>query len=102
MRACTWTHTSIPFFASVLCKLKSENALDPLSKALKMNWGRDREETSPESFFFVFSRAAPMAYGSSQARGRIRAVATSLHHSHSKAGSEPHLQTTQLTATPDP
>ena len=27
------------------------------------------------------------AYGSSQARGRIRAVAASLHHSHSSAGS---------------
>ena len=32
---------------------------------------------------FVFSRAAPVAYGVSQARGLIRAVAASLHHSHS-------------------
>ena len=31
-----------------------------------------------------------MAYGSSQARGRIGA--TGLHHSHSNARSEPHLQ----------
>ena len=30
--------------------------------------------------FFVFSRAAPMAHGGSQARGRIRAVAAGLHH----------------------
>ena len=29
--------------------------------------------------FFAF-RAAPMAYGSSQARGQIRATAASLHH----------------------
>ena len=44
-----------------------------------------------------------MAYGGSQARGLIRAVATSLHHSHSDAGSELHLQPTpQLTATPNP
>ena len=43
-------------------------------------------------------RAVPMAYGSSQARGRIRAVAASLYHNHSKARSEPHLQPTpQLT-----
>ena len=31
--------------------------------------------------FFVCFRAAPMAYGSYQARGRIGAVAASLHHS---------------------
>ena len=44
-----------------------------------------------------------MAYGGSQARGRIGAVAASLRQSHSNAESEPHLQPTpQLTATPDP
>ena len=47
--------------------------------------------------------AAPTAYGGSQARGRIRAVASGLHYSHSNSGSEPHLQPTpQLTAIPDP
>ena len=52
---------------------------------------------------FVFSRAAPGAYGGSQARGLITTVATGLHHSHSNAGSEPHLwPTPQLMATPDP
>jgi len=57
------------------------------------------------SFFFVFfaiSWAAPAAYGGSQARGRIGAVAASLRQSHSNAGSEPRLRPTpQLTATPD-
>ena len=44
-----------------------------------------------------------MAYGSSQARDRIRATAVSLHHSHSNVGSKPHLRPIpQLTATPDP
>ena len=46
------------------------------------------------SFFFglfAISWAAPMAYGGSQARGLIGAVATSLCQSHSNAGSEPHL-----------
>ena len=38
---------------------------------------------------FAFSRAAPAAYGGSQARGRIRDVATGLRQSHSNAGSEP-------------
>ena len=42
-------------------------------------------------FFFAFFRAAPLAYGGFQARGLIRAVAASLHQSHSNAGSEPSL-----------
>ena len=39
-------------------------------------------------------RAALAAYGGSQARGRIGATAAGLNHSHSNAGSEPHLQPT--------
>ena len=60
-------------------------------------------------FFFFFiglfaiSWAALAAYGGSQARGLIRAVAPSLCQSHSKAGSEPHLQPTpQLAAMQGP
>ena len=58
-------------------------------------------------FFFLsfcyFSWAAPAAYGGSQARGLIGAVAAGLHQSHSNLGSELHLRPTpQLTATPDP
>ena len=53
--------------------------------------------------FLLFLWAAPVAYGGSQARGRIGAVATGLRQSHSNTGSEPRLQPTpQLTATPDP
>ena len=53
-------------------------------------------------YFFALSRATHAAYGSSQARGLIRAVAPGLHHSHSNVGSEMHLRPTpQLTATPD-
>ena len=48
----------------------------------------------------VFSRAAPMAYGSSQARGGIGAIAAGLCHSHSNKGSEPRVRPTpKLTAT---
>ena len=47
--------------------------------------------------------ATPSAYGDSQARGLIGAVAANLRQSHSNVGSEPCLQTTpELTATPDP
>ena len=52
---------------------------------------------------FALSRAAPLTYGDSQARGPIGAVAAGLRHSHSNAGSELCLQPTlQLTAMPDP
>ena len=47
--------------------------------------------------------AAPAAYGGSQARGLIGAVATGLCQSHSNGGSQPGLQPTpQLTAIQDP
>ena len=54
------------------------------------------------SFFCLF-RAAPTAYGGSQAKGPIGATAISLCQSHSNARSEPCLQPIpQLTATSDP
>ena len=40
---------------------------------------------------FLSFRVATMAYGGSQARGRIGAVAAGLHHSHSNTRFEPHL-----------
>ena len=53
------------------------------------------------SCLFAFSRAAPMAYGGSQATGLVGAVAAG--HSHSHTRSEPRLQPTpQLTAMLDP
>ena len=52
---------------------------------------------------FAVSWAAPAAYGGSQARGQIGAVAIGLRQSHSNVGSELHLQPTpQLMATLDP
>ena len=52
---------------------------------------------------FAFSWAAPMAYGGSQARGLIGAVAAYLHQSHSKVGSELRLRPTpQFMSMPDP
>ena len=52
---------------------------------------------------FLLFRATSVAYGYSQARGWMRAVAAGLHHSHSNTGSKPCLQPTpQLMAMPDP
>jgi len=56
-------------------------------------------------FFFFFglfaiSWADPVAYGGSQARGPIGAVATGLRQSHSKVGSEPRLQPTPQLVNP--
>ena len=54
-------------------------------------------------YLFAFSRAASVAYGGSQAKGQIGAIAAGLHQSHSNGGSEPRLRPTpQCTATPDP
>ena len=53
--------------------------------------------------FFRAAYTACATYGSSQARGPIRAIASSLHHSHSNMRSELRLRPTpQLTAMPDP
>ena len=52
------------------------------------------------AFFFLIFRTEPVAYGGSQARGPVRAVAAGLHQSHSNVGSELCLQPIpQLTAT---
>ena len=42
-------------------------------------------------FFFFYFRAAPEAYGGSQARGRVGTTAAGLGHRHSSAGSKPSL-----------
>ena len=58
------------------------------------NFGRKLDFLNFYLFYFIFClfvfffRVAPAAYGGSQARGQIRAVAASLYHSHSNARSE--------------
>ena len=42
-------------------------------------------------YWFICFPYVPTAYGGSQARGRIRATAARLHHSHSNARSKPRL-----------
>ena len=71
--------------------------------------GKPAEQRWPPMVLGVFfgllaiSWAAPTAYGGSQARGLIGAVAASLCQSQSNVGSEPRLAPTpQLTAMPDP
>ena len=54
------------------------------------------------TYLLVF-RATGVSHRGSQARGPIGAIDADLHHSHSNAGSEPHLRPIpQLTAMPDP
>ena len=54
-------------------------------------------------FFFLLLRAAPVAYGSSQARDRIRTLTASLCQSHNNPSAKIHLPPTpQIMATPDP
>ena len=61
----------------------------PGSAPLKYEgYTKERKHYNYGHFFFFFSffglfRAAPAAYGSSQARGGIGAVAAGLHQSHS-------------------
>ena len=77
-------------------------------QALQSSWkGWDPLLPTAYSFLFVCLfvsfRAAPTAYGGSQARGVIRAVGISLRQSHSNARSKLQLQTTpQLTGMLDP
>ena len=53
-------------------------------------------------FLFCLCRAVPKAYGSCQARSLIRAVATDLFYSLSKARSKSHLPPTPQLARDDP
>ena len=54
-------------------------------------------------YFFCLFRATPTAYGGSQARGWIGAVAAGLQHNHSNAECKPWVwPTAQLLATLDP
>ena len=56
-----------------------------------------------KKIFFCFFRATPATHGDAQARSRIRAVATGLHHSHSNTRSSCIWDLNQqLKATLDP
>ena len=65
-------------------------------KENKHKWVRRKNKTSWLWMRFItiiiiiilFFRAAPRAYGNFQARGQIRATASSPHHSHSNVGSK--------------
>ena len=98
-----------------MCACACERDTERQTETVSETEGRERERgKSLQSFvlsvclfvclfcLFAISWAAPMAYGGSQARGRIGAVAAGLHQSHSNMGSEPYLRPTpQLMATPD-
>ena len=75
---------------------------EPLSLTLRLlcswvfekhwgSWGKSLTDIRKHDFFFFLFRATGMAYGSSQARGRIQTTAAALCHSHNNARSEPCL-----------
>ena len=84
--------------------------LSPLPQTPREDLGAtDSESVKPGlksqfgKFFFWGEGGTPVAYGSSQTRGWIRAIAASLHHSHNNLGSKLHVwPTPQLRAMPDP
>ena len=68
-----------------------------------LGWRHPHEKLKNFFFFFFFFKAAAVAYGGSQARGQIRAVAAGLCHNHSNARSKTCLQpVSQLKAALDP
>ena len=83
---------------SVLCSFSRDLNISPAVLTATL-------QCRPYYSFFSFGLfgAILAAYGSSQARGRIRAATASIHHRHSSTGSKPHLwPTPQLMAMPDP
>ena len=59
-------------------------------------------QTRAVLFFFFFFCLLPVAYGGSQARGQIGAVAANLHHSPAIPDRSHVCDKPQLTAKPDP
>ena len=79
-------------FSTVNGQALSMRSVGSRRRALKMDASSGLKGSLFSFFFFSIFRATPTAYGSSQARIRIRAIAASLHHSHSNAESKPRLQ----------
>ena len=68
-----------------------------------INFKKSKEKSALNYHFFFLFTAAAVAYGSSWARGQIRAAASSLWYSHSSARSElPLWHSLLLVAMPDP
>ena len=105
MSSCT--SPALETFQRQRCGPRAESLSGLLFHLKYQSWIRDwlvgRGEFFFLFFFLPFLGPLPAACGGSQARGPTGALATGLDHSHSNAGSKPHLwPTPQLTATPDP
>ena len=91
-------HNFLYFENSVICQDEEKKMTSHFLKSGLVTVTYKGENTAIERqiifFFFVFlpfSRAAPAAYGGSQARGLIGAVATSLRQSTATATQDPSL-----------
>ena len=102
---CPFFNLDICFFVVELCELFAHFGSQDLVGCIICKDFLPFCGLSSQDLFVVCldSRAAPMAYGSSQARGRIGTTAASLCHSHSNVQSEMRLQPSpQLMAMLDP
>ena len=78
------------------CKVDTSHCHPLHPEGLQQNKAHSIATSAVSPFIYLFKlffalRAAPVAYGSSQARGGIQAATPSLCHSHSNTRSEPHL-----------
>ena len=97
---CAWIYESmcVCFCVCIIIEWRERRISEPLSNPLAEEDYNQHGFLSLRLYTFFF-RAAPAAYGHSQARGQIRATAASLHYSHSNTGSELRLwRMPQLTA----
>ena len=86
----THTHTHTHLFSHIIFHLPSCSITSDFVK-FPVLYSRTSLLIHSVSFFFLF-RTEPVARGSSQARGHLRAAASGLHHSHSNSGPEPPLR----------
>ena len=85
----------LPYAADTAIKKKRKRKKQKERKGKKPSF-------SQEIYLFIYLAATPLAYGGSQARSQIGAIAAGLCLRHIHTGSKPHLRPTpQLTATPD-
>ena len=95
-----------PYVTGADLKSKTQKQKQKTNKQNQISWCVDSfcNDTGFILFYFIcLFRGAPVAYGSSQARGWISATAAGLYHSHSKSRFKLHLwPIPQLMAMPDP
>ena len=90
-----WTHICLsPKLSSFSTSYSTSTLKTGFSFYIVFTKAEEEKENFLILFFFVFSRATPVAYGGSQARGQTEAVDAGLRQSHSNTKSKPPLRPT--------